>query len=337
MALTAARTKENRKRFERGKGRLLDRTQRGHTTIIQDSIVEDATAELVKRIETADFRELAPLLASADIGRVRPLLLAQAEKATMLDPNLAQGLALIGGASEVNVLRRHLRKAAQHEFASLSEDEQIETIYVAQALLSIRPSIRAAKLVTKAVRMGTPWTKQIAAELVSRNIISGSSIPVERILLGVLPRLLAGEAEVFVSAFPALFQRHYAKAFVRGKQLVREANPALRRHLLTILTTMPYYGLDVLVEAYEHQTELDLRLTIATAIAPALSKSQVERLVRDGLRDISPAVRLRAAELLHRVDLRVARRFAATRDPDPVIDAVLQTFRIANRKGSVRR
>lgn len=324
------RDDNHRKRFRRVAGSLIDQTQTGHTVIIRGPGPSDVTREVIRRIESGDFRDLARLLSNADLKRVRPVLIAHAENASTLEPNLAQGLALLGGAAEVNVLRRHLRRAVKLKFGAISEGQQLEAIHSAHALLSVRSSVFAAKALVKAIRFGTRWTRQLAAGFVSEKIISGSSIRVERVLLGVLPKLLNSEDESFVGAFPALLQHHYVKACKRGVRLLHGPVASIRRRLITKLITMPYYGLDLLLEAYEHEPQVDLRLTIAAAVAPALSKVQMAKLVEKGLSDVSPAVRLRAAELLNRLGVRVARRLSARRDPDPTIDVALQPFRIVD-------
>lgn len=322
---------KDRRRFERRDGRLIDRTQPGHTTIIHDSPSADPTSEVTRRIEAGDFRELAPLLSVADVRRVRPVLLKKAELASRLEPNLAQGLALMGGAQEVRILRRHLGQARGQSFAALSEEQQQEAIYVAHSLLSIRTSPLAASVIANAVRCGSARTKQSAARFVSTHLIAGSSLSVERIFFRVLPTLLTSTDQEFVSAFPILLQRHYAKARERGMQLIRDGDASLRRRLATTLTTMPYYGLELLLDAYRHESNLDLRLTIAAAIVAALPKSQVAKLAREALSDRSPAIRLRGAELLEHVDVRLAQELSRRRDPDPAIEAVLRPYRIRSR------
>lgn len=330
MALTAARTKGLRKRFDRTGSLLVDRTQSGHTTIIHGPLPDDSTAEVVRRIEAGDFRELAPLLSVAEIRRVRPVLLAKADAAPTLEPNLAQALALLGGVKEGNILQRHLRQSRTIPFASLSEEDQQRVIHVAHSLLTIRASSTAAKLLTTAVQFGSSWTKEVAAGLVSRHLIARPALPVARVLLRVLPRLLRSDDGCFVSAFPILFQRHYASAHERGKELLQRGSPAIRRHLVTTLTTMPYYGLELLMEAFRRESQLDVRLAIGTAIAPALSQSQLEKLARVALGDLSPAIRLHAVELLQYLDGRLARTLSQRSDPDPAIDAALRPYRFSS-------
>lgn len=319
-----------RRRFDRTGSALVDRTQSGHTTIIHGPLPDDATAEAIRRIEGGDFRELAPLLSVSQIRRVRPVLLAKADAASTLEPNLAQALALLGGVKEGNILQRHLRQSLTASFASLSEDDQQRVIHVAHSLLSIRASASAAKLLTTAVQFGSSWTKEVAAGLISRHLIARPALPVERVLLRVLPRLLRSDDAPFVSAFPILFQRHYASAYERGKQLLERGNPAIRRQLVTTLTAMPYYGLELLMEAFRRESQLDVRLAIGMAIAPALSRSQLEKLARVALADRSPAIRLHAIELLRYLDARVAQALSQRSDPDPAINSALRPYRFSS-------
>lgn len=332
MALTAARTSTRRRaRFQRAGNVLVDRTRTGHTTFIHGSRPPDATAEVIRRIDEGDYRELALLLSSADIKRVRPVLLAKAEAASTLDPNLAQALALVGGVAESRILQRHVRESSRTDFGARTEDDQLRVVYSVHALLQVRPSLVGARMLVEAVTNGTSWTRQVTARLVSENLLARSTLRVERILLRALPSLLVDEDGCFVSAFPILLRRHFQDALQRSKRILVGGTPSNRRSLLLGLISCPYYGLPLLRDALRTESQLDLRLMIATEIAPMMPATDLSSLISEALDDKSPAIRMNGARLLEHLDEPAARRLARRKDPEPMVDTELGRFRKQRR------
>lgn len=315
-----------RARFERRSGMLIDRTRREHTTFIHPPSA-NATEDAVRSIKRGDYGAVVPLLSAADIARVRPHLLDAARSAPHLEPNLAHALGLIGGVEEVRTLRAHLGHVSAAALASYNDDEQLRLVFVAHSLLRVRPSLRAAKVLARAVERGTAWVDQVTARLVSVHIVAGSTFSVERVLLRSLRSLLAADDECFVSALPALLQRHFDEAVTRCRKILSDGEPAVRRSLLLALVSCPYQGLPLLLEAFRAEEQLDLRLIVARSIAPALSQGDMAHLIRVALDAESPAIRLDAAYLLLHLDAEVAQEIAHRRDPEQEVDRELSAFR----------
>lgn len=315
-----------RVKFERKGGILIDRTRREHTTFIHPPAA-NATEDAVRSIKRGDYGAAVPLLSSADIARVRPHLLDAARSAQYLEPNLAQALGLLGGVEEVRILRQHIGNVSPSELGSRNEEEQLRLVFIAHALLRVRPSLLAARVLARAVERGTPWTREVTARLVSVHVLAGSTVGVERILLPTLRPLLAAEDACFAGALPVLLQRHFGEATARCKRLLSDGDQGVRRSLLLALVGCPYHGLPLLVEAFRRERQLDLRLLIARNIAPALPQGDIASLIRAALDAESPAIRLDAAYLLRHLDADVAREIARRRDPEEKVDRELGAFR----------
>lgn len=332
-----------RARLEDLGGVLVDRTQ-PERTVFYHPAASDTTDTLIGLLDAGDYRGVASLLRAADIERVRPRIIAAARRAPMLPPNLAQGLAMLGGAQEVNLLQAHLKDSLRRR-KGMSEAEQLALVHCADELLRLRPSPRAARALVEAVRSGSPWIASAAASCVSTNLLRDPPIKVERILRRALPLLLIADDDCFVSAFPILLRTSFHQARKRCLRLVAEGADHIRTVLARKLTGCPYYALPLLLRAFRVEPQLDIRISIAEAIGPALSRSALERLVREALKHESPAIRLSGALLLRYFKRDDARRLAGRRDPEPRVEEELRAFRrgdeeaqrvprAASRKGS---
>ncbi len=334
-----SRRQTKRAKFERRQGVLVDRTRPDHTTFIHSGAETNPTEKVIRSIEAEDYRGLAPLLSTADIARVRPVLLQAARTAPVLHPNLAQALALVGGVAESRILQAHVREASRTAFHVRTEDDQIRVVYSVHALLRIRASLVGARLLVDAVTSGTPTTKRIAARLVSEHLLSTCTVRVEKVLLRPLQSLLAAEEETFASAFPILLRRHFHEALRRGKRILVDGTPSTRRSLLLGLISCPYSGLPLLRDALRTESQLDLRLLIATEIAPMMAASDLSSLIGEALDDKSPAIRLNGARLLSHLESRTAERLSRRKDPEPAVEKELQPYRqrTAAKRHSSRR
>jgi hypothetical protein len=316
-----------RARFKRVGNVLVDRTHDGHATFIHSvAVPADATNEAVRRIEAGDYR-VAALLSVADLGRVRAALLAGARAASNLEPNLSHALALLGGVEERRILWAHLRESLRSGFPGKSEEEQFRILYNAEALLSLRPSILATRLLMDAVQVRSPGTTQIAAKVVSDYLLTNPPLRIQRLLLARLPSLLVADDESFASAVPILLRRHFSKTEERCRRLFVTGADTTRRRLIGNLVNCPYYGLPLLLRAFDVEPRLDLRLSIAAAVAPALRAKDVSKLVAEALADESPAIRLSGARLLSHLESRTAERLSRRKDPEPKVDKELQSYR----------
>jgi len=275
-------------------------------------------------------------MSRVDLVRVRPVLRKQAEAASTLDPNLAQGLALVGGVPESNILRRYLLERRQLDPAMSSDEEHLRLVYAAHSLLTIRPSRLAARTLVDAIRRGSPWTKQVAARLVSMHLLGASTVPVERMLLRALPTLLVADDDCFANALPILLQRHFAEATKRCSSLFKTGAPATRRSLVLALLGVPYYGLELILEAFKSESQLDVRVSIAAAVGPAIPKAELFKLARQALDDASPATRLSGVRILAHLEPREARKLSKRRDPESVVEKALREYRGRGRRVSRR-
>jgi len=328
-----------RAKFARSGDVLVDRSDTGHTIFhhVRAPSATEATAKAIRLLEVGDYRELAPLLSIATIEDVRPSLQTAANAAPHLHPNLAQALALVGGLEEVRILRRHVKEDRRACFAERSEEEQLRVLCCATALLGLRPSMFAVRTLVDGIRLGSRWTAQTAGQFVSDYLLTNPPLRLRSLLLNLLPVLLASEDECFVRAIPILLRRNYAQAVARCNRLFETGTDTTRRTLIGNLLNCPYYGLPLLLRAFEVEPRLDLRLSIAAAVAPALRSKDLSNLVRDALDDASPTNRLNGARLLESLEPKVSCELALRQDPEGMVEQELQRHRrTVLRKRSTR-
>lgn len=263
--------------------------------------LKDATPEVLERLKGGDFA-VAHLLSRANLDRVGPALVAAATREPTLEPNLSQALGLVGGSDALRLLHQHLQSSWQVPFASQTVEDQYRTVCIARAVLRLRASPRAAMILANGALSSSPRVRRVAARLIAEYLRAGPPLRLERRLLRVLPALLKSDDLSFSSAIGVLLQRHHAPAMARAHALIGFGADDVRRVLVLNLLACDQTALPLLLRALEVERDLELKISVAKALAPVLAPDALSDLLGKVRTSRSPAPRLRGGLLIQPVN-----------------------------------
>jgi hypothetical protein len=164
----------------------------------------------------------------------------------------------------------------------------------------------------------------MSARTISDVLLREPTVSVQRILEASLPGLMRADPLSFVNALPILAWRRRAEMERRWRDELSSFDVETRRVAASVVVKLPLqFGLELALMAFRHESNLSVRLSLANGLVGALSPSELERLIDEGLRSTQRDQRLFTAELLVR-DPALAQKFLPRTDPDPEVNATLE-------------
>lgn len=283
-----------------------------------------STAHVLDRVPLGDFEDLVVHVRNANAAQVRPALLAAARSVALPHANLAQALAAVGGPCAKELLRGVVLHCLGDPTVLLEEESALHALSSAEALLKLTPSTRAAKLVVGRLQSEHSTVRAMSARTISDVLLREPTVSVQRILEASLPGLMRADPLSFVNALPILAWRRRAEMERRWRDELSSFDVETRRVAASVVVKLPLqFGLELALMAFRHESNLSVRLSLANGLVGALSPSELERLIDEGLRSTQRDQRLFTAELLVR-DPALAQKFLPRTDPDPEVNATLE-------------
>jgi hypothetical protein len=271
-----------------------------------------------------DFEDLIVHVRKANAAQVRPALLAAARSVALPHANLAQALAAVGGPCSKELLRGVVLHCLGDPTVLLEEESALHALSSAEALLKLTPSTRAAKLVVGRLQSEHSTVRAMSARTISDVLLREPTVSVQRILEAALPGLTRADPLTFVNALPILAWRRKSEMERRWRDELSSFDVEVRRVAASVVVKLPLqFGLKLALAAFRHESDLSVRLGLANGLVGALSTSELERLIEEGLRSTQRDQRLFAAELLVR-EPALAQKFLPRTDPDPEVNATLE-------------
>lgn len=286
---------------------------------------DDSTAQVVKRVALGDFEDLIVHVRKARAGQVRPALLAAARTVALPHGNLAQALAAVGGPRVKALLRGVVLYCLGSPMVLRKEESALHALSNAEALLRLTSSTRAAKLLVRSLESEHLTVRVMSARTISDVLLREPPVSVQRVLGTSLPGLMVADPLTFVNALPILAWSRGAEVERRWRDEFSSFDVGTRRVASSVVLRLPLqFGLKLALTAFRNEPDLSVRLCLANGLFDALATSELIRLVDEGLRSNQREERLFAAELLGR-DPALAEKFLPRTDPDPEVNATLET------------
>ncbi len=284
----------------------------------------------MRRLRNGDYG-VSWLLHHADLRAVREVVVPLVEGLETLEPNLIQVLSMLGGRAEREIIRVRLERAASR---MATDEEASNAAYLAQARLRHTTSLRAVRVLDRALASGFRGAMLTAARVVVGLLPHRLPVAHEKILVARLPTLLSSEDDVFTAALPALMLYHYPDASLRCVRIFEHGDADLRAATASSLLRSGYPALRLLVRLFHSEADLRNRVIVAKSASAAFSSKDLESVAREALNHRDAAVRLDGARLLDALESKVAARVARRRDPDPTVVAELLRHRKRAERGN---